>query len=133
MPHSPPRNPAALQLIFKKLKMLLQAYSPPLVARGVRTDKPQYHLWSLRSVVVAGRRKKEFYFAGAIIQKAYVGFYYMPVYTNDEVRKLFAPELLALLKGKSCFYIRELSPRLERQIRKALRIGFRKCKQNGWI
>lgn len=83
--------------------------------------------------MVAGRKKKEFYFAGAIIQKDYVGFYYMPVYTHADVRKLFPPELLALLKGKSCFYIRELSPKLERQIRRALKLGFRRYKQNGWI
>ena len=133
MPKSPSRDHASRLLIFRKLKALLQEYSPPLVSRGVKTDKTQYHLWSFRPAVVAGRKKKEFYFAGAIIQKNYVGFYYMPVYTHADVRKLLPPELLALLKGKSCFYIRELSPKLGRQIRGALKLGFRRYKQSGWI
>ena len=127
------QDPDALHRNFEKIKALLQEYAPPLVSRGVKTDKPQYHLWSFRNIVVAGRSKKEVYFAGAIIQKGYVGFYYMPVYTHAAIRKQIPPELLKLLKGKSCFYIRGLSPLLERQVRKVLKVGFRQYRKQGWV
>ena len=132
MPKSSTRDPETLRS-FEKIKKLLQEYAPPLVSRGVKTDKPQYHLWSFRSVLVAGRTKKEVYFAGAVIQKDYVGFYYMPIYTHAAIRQQIPAELLKSLKGKSCFYIRDLSPILERQIRKILKVGFCEYQKQGWI
>jgi hypothetical protein len=33
-----------------------------------------------KPVEVLGRKKDELWFASALIQKGYVGFYYMPVY-----------------------------------------------------
>ena len=71
-------------------------------------------------------------FASVIIQKSYVGLYYMPVYTNPEMKKIFPPELLALLKGKSCFQIRISDARLVAHIQSALASGFRQYKKNGW-
>jgi len=123
----------ALPSIFRELKALLQPYCPPLVERGVTTAKLQYHLWSIKDIEIAGRNRKAVYFAGIIIQKGYVGFYYMPAYTNAELKKFFPPELLRLLKGKSCFHIKELSLKLLRQIRQALRLGFRQYNTRCWI
>ncbi|MCJ7677673.1 MAG: hypothetical protein MUO35_08130 [Anaerolineales bacterium] len=68
-----------------------------------------------------------------IIQKSYVGVSYMPVYTSPEMKKIFPPELLALLKGKSCFHMGTLDARLVAQIKSALASGFRQYKKNGWV
>ena len=46
---------------------------------------------------------------------------------------MFPPELLALLKGKSCFYIRMLDRTLKSQLREALRSGYKLYKERGWI
>jgi hypothetical protein len=107
---------------------------PPLEARtGAVEGKADYQLWSVKPVERNGRHYQETYFAGVIVQKAYVGFYYMPVYADRELTQVFEPELLALLKGKSCFHIRRLEDELLRQIRGALDTGFALWRERGWI
>jgi hypothetical protein len=120
-----------LQPIFDALQPLLRRYQPPLVPK---TDRPgAYDLWSIKELVIDGRRRKEVYFAALIVQKSYVGFYFMPVYAEPEMRQVFAPELLRLLKGKSCFHVRKLTPELIGQIDSALEAGFRLYQERGWI
>jgi hypothetical protein len=116
---------------FTEIRDMLAKYVPPL---EVRTDKKGgYNVWSTREVTIDGRKRDEIFFASVIPQKGYVGFYYMPVYTHPEQKELFKPELLSMLKGKSCFYIRRLDPSLTRQIRDALADGYRLYKQRGWV
>lgn len=110
---------------------MLAKYSPPFEVR--RDAKDGFHLWSTKPVVIEGRKQAELFFAGVIPQKHYIGFYYMPVYTDPERKSLFKPELLARLKGKSCFYLAKLDPELKAQVRDALKDGFKLYKQRGWI
>jgi hypothetical protein len=117
--------------IVDEVVSLLAKYSPPFEVR--RDAKDGYHLWSNKPVVIDGRKHKEFYFAGVIPQKNYIGFYYMPVYTDPERKALFKPELLARLKGKSCFHLRKLEPELRAQINAALEDGFKLYKDKGWV
>jgi hypothetical protein len=120
--------------IFDRLETLLARYVPPLAARtGGVTDKRDYQLWSERPVVVEGRKRAEIHFAGLIGQKGYVGFYFMPVYSHVEQKELFAPELLALLKGKSCFHVKRLDGGLEGHVRDALAQGFELYRERGWV
>lgn len=126
--------PADLDEIFERLRGALERYSPPLVARtGAVAGKADYHLWSEKDVVVDGRPRKEVFFAGLIVQKGYVGLYYMPVYAEPERRELFAPELLKLLEGKSCFHVRRLDDELLRQVEQALADGFVLYRHRGWV
>jgi len=106
------KNPDLLPL-FDELKELLAPYEKRKLVP--KHDEPgNYDLYSVKDVVIAGRPKKEVFFAGLIIQKSYVGLYYMPVYTHEEAADLIGPELMATLKGKSCFYIKELTPVLRK-------------------
>ncbi len=124
------KNPDLIPL-FKSAKKLLEPYAKRL---SVRRDEPGYYdLWSDKEVEIAGRKRKDVFFASLIIQKSYVGFYYMPVYTHQEAREFFGPELLALLKGKSCFYLKELTPEIRRQMTRALKEGFNLYKERGWV
>jgi hypothetical protein len=79
------------------------------------------------------KKKKEVFFAGLIIQKSYVGFYFMPIYAETDLKEVFKPELLKLLKGKSCFHIKKLDDELKSQIREALELGFELYKERGWV
>lgn len=120
-----------LQAVFEALKPLLQAYAPPLTPR---VDAPtRYELWSVKPLVIEGRKRKEVFFASLIIQKSYVGFYFMPVYVETELKTVFQPELLRLLKGKSCFHIKKLDSALLGQIEAALKMGFELYQQRGWV
>jgi hypothetical protein len=117
--------------VFKSLKDLLSPFAPPLVPK--MDDASHYDLWSVKDLVIEGRKRKEVYFAGLIIRKGYVGFYFMPVYADTDLKAVFAPELLKLLKGKSCFHIKKLDPTLFDQIKSALQIGFEAYQARGWV
>jgi hypothetical protein len=124
------KNEALLPL-FGELKELLSAYAQRLTARR---DEPGYFdLWSDKDIEIAGRRRKDVFFCGLIIQKSYVGFYFMPLYAEDDLSAVFGPELLATRKGKSCFHIKRLTPELKRQIGDALAAGWRLYEQRGWV
>ena len=84
-------------------------------------------------IVIDGRKKPELWLASALIQKGYVGFYYMPVYMNDDVRRKIGPDLIKTLKGKACFHIKKDDPVLFDQIEKALYMGVKGYKMRGWI
>jgi hypothetical protein len=117
--------------IFMKLKKILKKFENHLKPKFDLDSK--YDLWSFKDVEIAGRKRKEVYFAGLIIQSKWVGFYYMPIYTDTDLADVFKPELLKLLKGKSCFRIKELNDELEVQIEDALKKGYELYKQRGWI
>jgi len=120
-----------LAKIFSSIKRLLKKYENPLVAKLDIDNK--YDLWSIKDVEFLGKKRKEVYFAGLIIQSNYVGLYYMPVYVNEDMKKVFHPDLLKLLKGKSCFHIKSLDKELEKHIEEALKIGYDLYKKNGWV
>ena len=96
-------------------------------------EKRDYQLWSEQDVVNDGRPRSEVYFAGLIVQKSYVGFYFMPVYAEPERKEIFPPELLSLLKGKSCFHVKRLDDTLLGQIRESLADGRRLYERRGWV
>jgi hypothetical protein len=117
--------------IFNRLKKVLKKFEDPLKPKFDLDSK--YDLWSFKDLVIAGRKRKEVYFAGLIIQSKYVGLYYMPIYIDTFLKDVFKPELLKLLKGKSCFHIKQLDAGLEKQIEEALEKGYALYKKRGWI
>jgi len=120
--------PTAEQLeIFGAIKELMKPYEKYFSPH--HNEEKYYDLWYDNPVTVNGREYKEFYFAGLIIQKNYVGFYFMPVYTTPDKAKIFKPELLQLLKGKSCFHIKKNDPQIMEQIKDALGNGIEVYKQ----
>ena len=125
---------ADLDAIFDRLEASLLGYVPPLAARtGGVTGKRDCQLWSEKAVEVRGRKRDEVYFAGLILQKGYVGFYFMPVSTHSEQTAVFAPGLLALLKGKSCFHVKRLDDELAGHVDAALATGFDLYRERGWV
>lgn len=117
--------------IFENIKNLMKPYESKLNARIDIQGK--YDLWSEKEVEAFGRRYDSMAFAAAIIQSGYVGFYFMPVYGEPEMKKVFDPEFLKLLKGKSCFHIKEFTPQTKKWISSALKEGFAAYKKKGWI
>jgi hypothetical protein len=56
----------ALAEIFGQIKVLMKKYEPPLVAH--HDFDARYGLWSVKDVVVAGRKRSEIFFAALLIQ-----------------------------------------------------------------
>ena len=120
-----------LLTIFQKLKQILKEYANPLKPKFDLDSK--YDLWSFKDIEIAGRKRKEVNFASLIIHSKHVGFYFMPIYSDSDLKEVFEPELLSTLKGKSCFHIKNLDNQLEKQIRHALKIGYDLYEKRGWI
>lgn len=128
------KSPGQPQLIpiFKQLKKLITPYGKGTMV--VRGDKPgTYGLWSDKEVELKGRKMPDVYFVGLMVQKGYVGFYFMPVYANPGLKSELHPQLLKCLKGKSCFHIKKNDPELMEQVKQALEIGYEDFKRKGWV
>jgi hypothetical protein len=120
-----------LVVIYNRLKQIMQKYENPLQPKIDLDSK--YDLWSFKNVEFAGKMRTEVYFAGLIIQSSYVGFYYMPLYIDESLKRFFPPELFKTLKGKTCFHIKHLDDALAEQIDMALAKGIEFYKEHGWI
>ncbi len=124
------KNEALLPL-FAQVRALIEPYAQSLTAR--RDEPGYYDLWSEKAVEIAGRQRKDVFFCGLIIQKSYVGFYFMPVYADQGLTAVFGPDLLATRKGKSCFHLKRLTPELKDQIVAALAAGWRLYEERDWV
>jgi hypothetical protein len=118
--------------IFEAIKKLMAPYEKGHL-RFLGEKAGQVVLISDKEVVIDGRKREELWFVSALVQKGYVGFYYMPVYMNEPVRRQLPAEFLKCLKGKACFHIKKNDPLLLGQIKEALKIGYEDYKAKGWI
>ena len=121
--------------VYDQLEALLKKYEPPFQPWPAYkvASKRSYGLWNKKDVEIAGRKFPGVYFASVIEQKAYVGFYYMFVYMQPEIKKQLSPALAKQLKGKSCFHIKKLDASLLADVKAALDLAVKCYKKNGWL
>ena len=116
---------------------MLAANAPPFVLKeGMVKRKRDLHLQAPKPVIVPGRyggSPKMVGMASIILQKGYVGFYFLPIYLEPGLAKKLPPDLRKLLKGKTCFYIRKWTPELKKDVQAALEIGKKDFARRGWI
>jgi hypothetical protein len=118
--------------IFDELRKLLLAYVPPYTVRIHSASG--IDLWAEGSFECMGTTRPEMFFASAIIQNSCVGFYFMPVYAGVEsMQKLIPLRLRPMLKGTSCFHIKEWDDELAHDIRTLLKSGFAIYNARGWV
>lgn len=118
--------------IFQTIRAAMQPYEAMGFNSRINSDT-EYDLWSDKNVVLMGKQRNEIYFAGLKIMKSSVTLHFMLIYTNPEVKELLHPDLLKLLKGKSCFHVKKLDETLMGQIATALEVGYKAYKQNEWV
>jgi hypothetical protein len=118
--------------VFNEIVSLMTPFEKGSLKKSGGKDG-QVSLVSYKEVEIGGKKTKEAWFAGALVQKGYVGFYFMPVYTIPEMKSEIQPGLLKCLKGKSCFHIRKMDDEVSRQIKDALKKGYDLYKKKGWI
>ncbi len=118
--------------IFEAIKKLLLPYAKgAMKVRGGTGG--QMVLINEKPVEIDGKLRQELWFAAVLVQKGYVGFYFMPVHDAAEKKAIFKPELLKCLKGKSCFHIKKSDPVILQQIEESLAKGYRNHKEKGWL
>jgi len=120
--------------IFNALKKEMQPFEKGSIKARIDIEG-KYDLWSEKpGMFVYDRIRNEVSFATLILQSNYVGFYYMPIYTNAEgIRSKLSPELLKLLKGKACFHIKAVNKELLKDVKNAMKIGYDQYQKNGWM
>lgn len=118
--------------IFQTIRASMQPYETLGFTSRINSDT-EYDLWSEKNVMLLGKERKEIYFAGLKIMKSSVTLHFMLIYIHPEVKELLHPDLLKLLKGKSCFHVKKLDEVLMEQIADALDKGYKIYKQNEWV
>lgn len=116
---------------FQTIKNLMNKYEGKLTPKISSGQK--YDLWSFKEVEIQGKKKKEINFATVQIQDSFVGFYFMPIYINPDIANKLPTGLMKDLKGKSCFHIKDIDKQLEKQISKALEVGYDYYVDRGFI
>jgi hypothetical protein len=127
-----------LEACFTDLVRIMKRHSPPF-----RTDVPcmsagkkSFQLTVPKPVAIPdayGGKPVDLAMASAILQKDFVGFYLMCIYTNEAMKEKLSPALLKLLKGKTCFHIGKLDDNLRKDIEAALRLGTHTYHDRGWV
>ncbi len=126
-----PGQPGLLN-IYNELREILLQYVKGTI-KVYADSGGQLQLYSKKDIEVRSKKLPEMYFAGLLVQKGYVGFYLMPVYTDGHLTSQIAPELLKCLKGKSCFHIKKLDSVLKQQVQHALQAGYGCFEKKGWV
>ncbi len=115
---------------FRSLRPLLSPYAR--WSRAISNLAGRYELVGRKPAVVAGRGRPHIYFAGIIVRASYVGFYFMPIYSDRSAFSL-SPRLAKLLKGKGCFHIKEADAGLRRELAAVLKRGAALYHARGWL
>ena len=96
------------------LQRLLKQQVPPL---RIRTDSEENFEVAGTKETMQGKQKVDgFYFASVVPKPKDVRFYFFPIYTHPDQFQL-SDDLKKLLKGKSCFHVKHLTPELEKELR----------------
>jgi hypothetical protein len=120
-----------LDIIFNDLQEIMKEYDGILTRKS---DKMiQNGLWTGKEAILGNRKYPDMFFVGIGKNKDNIGLYYMPVYMHPEVKAMLHPNLVKLLKGKSCFHIKMLDDSMKIHIKEALKIGIDLFRQKGWI
>lgn len=87
-----------------------------------------------RKISINGRTPKPLNLLSVIIQKQHIGFYFMPVYIEPEMKEDLPDDLAKMLKGKSCFHIKGmLDEDKEQKFRALIRDGVARYRANDWV
>jgi hypothetical protein len=119
-----------LVVIFDNIKKMMEPYHKKR-SLILHAEKPsQANLVSHKPVTIEGRERNELWFVSALVQKGYVGFYCQP---QDEMKEHFSKAFVKSLKGKSCFHIRENTPEIMGDIKKAIKLGYEAYLEKGLL
>ncbi len=112
--------------IFDQVVELLKPYSKKLDVRSNTTFR--YELWTnhgFRSRSMHPTNKKGFLFAGVLVLKKEIGFYFYPLHVNVDFKNRIDFGIIPLWRGGSAFHICEPLSDLELDM-------FRLLLLNGW-
>lgn len=113
--------------IFEELKSLIAPYAGSL---KVVKDGPDYYYLDTHQFIPSGL---PLFFSAVKIQKNYVSFYFMPVYSHPQLLEGASAELKKRMQGKSCFNFKQPDPTLFAELRQLVDAGFSVWKSEGKV
>lgn len=130
----------SMEKIYQTMEKLLRASAskhglfalPKTIDSKAQMPKLQLHLYGKKEVSIGKRKAQKTYVVGIVLNKHFVGFYSMAYYALPQAFDL-SPELRKTLKGKSCFNIKALDPKLEKELAKVIETSIRLFKKEGWL
>ena len=117
--------------IFQSIRAVMQPYASVGFETSINSENT-YELYTSQEILIANKKQK-LYFSGVKIEKMYVAFYFMPLQTEPNLKKILHPNLMNLLNENYCFHLQELDDKLLNHISQALDAGFTHYKQNQWM
>jgi len=136
-PKAAPPAITSLESIYSEIEAILKRHAPPFQFQEVGVqNKKNAQITVPKPVVIPGAyggKPIPVSLAAVILQKGYVGLYLMCIYMNTEAQKKMPPNLMKLLKGKSCFHVKKLDDALRADIDQALQLGTQAYKARGWL
>ena len=81
-----------------------------------------------------GKKKVDgLYFASVVPKPKDIRLYFFPIYTHVDAFKYISPALRKMLKGKSCFHIKDLDENLKIEIMEMIQLGIKVFQKDGLI
>jgi hypothetical protein len=117
--------------LFHHLQALLDPFAGDLTAE---IGEGRYSLSTTKPIIVDDKVREEgYYFAGLREQKNIVGFYFMPLHVCPELIAKVPASLQKLLKGKTCFNVKAITPQMSTDFRLLMEMGIATYRANGWM
>jgi hypothetical protein len=128
-----PLTPETVSLIFEKIKSILQKQSPPMVIS--KNTKDCFELIGNKPVPYGSKKVMTpgMYFCSVFVRKDMISFHFFPIYMNREIFEPLIPNMIKLLKGKSCFNFKKPEHLNEKELTALLTKGVEAWKKNGYM
>lgn len=121
--------------IFDQLVGLLEPYADRLDNR--KNTPEHYELWTLhnfRSQTMKPRNKRGVLFAGVLIIKNRVGFYFYPLHIDEKFADHISADLKPFWKGNSAFHFQKpVSETKLQSLQHLIETGWEYFTSNKWI
>lgn len=109
-----------LQDLQNHLKKVLTDLCPPL---SVRKDNEQVFEVAGTKPAMQGKQKVDgYYFASVVPKPKDIRLYFFPIYTHTDAFEL-SEDLKKLLKGKSCFHLKNVNEKVLEEIEEMIKKG----------
>ena len=121
-----------LNEIAEKLQNILKKHNAVF---RVTSKNPENFEVSGTIPTMQGKKKVEgIYFASVVPKPKDVRFYFFPLYTHkDKVDPLLHDDTRKLLKGKTCFHVKHLTPEIEQNLQELTDKAVELYQHDGWL
>lgn len=118
--------------IFQQLIDLLKPSIEYLDLECKANTARHYELWTtdgFRARSLNPRTGRGIQFAAVIVHRKFITFYFHPLYTDKQLKTKLTDSLRSLLKGETCFHIKELTDEMIHDFKNLIKLGWESYKE----